>query len=59
MKQGANRVERGENFFATATAAAAALGVKFAWELSYVPGVGHSAAKMSAAAADIVYGARK
>ena len=38
MKQGANRVERGENFFGAATTAARDLGVKLAWELSYVPG---------------------
>ncbi|MGE0355356.1 MAG: hypothetical protein AB7P08_00435 [Burkholderiales bacterium] len=56
MKQGANRVERGENFFGAASGAAAALGVKLGWELSYVPGVGHEGGKMSAAAADIVWG---
>ncbi|MBL0143163.1 MAG: hypothetical protein IPP91_13930 [Betaproteobacteria bacterium] len=59
MKQGANRVERGENFFGAATGAAAALGVKLGWELSYVPGTGHQGSKMSRAAADIVYGTRK
>jgi pimeloyl-ACP methyl ester carboxylesterase len=59
MKQGANRLERGEAFFSAATAAARDLGVKFAWELSYVPGVGHDGAKMSRAAADLVYGAKK
>ncbi len=56
MKQGANRVERGENFFGTATSAANALGVKLAWELSYVPGVGHEGGRMSRAAADLVWG---
>jgi pimeloyl-ACP methyl ester carboxylesterase len=59
MKQGANRVERGENFFGAATTAARELGVKFAWELSYVPGVGHSGAKMSLAAAELLWGAKK
>jgi pimeloyl-ACP methyl ester carboxylesterase len=59
MKQGANRLERGENFFAAATSAARDLGVKFAWQLTYVPGVGHDGAKMSRAAADFVWGARK
>lgn len=59
MKQGAQRVERGENFFGAASGAAAALGVKLGWELSYVPGVGHEGAKMSRAAADIVWGKRK
>ena len=59
MKQGANRVERGENFFGAATSAARELGVKLGWELSYVPGVGHDGAKMSRAAADLAWGARK
>jgi poly(3-hydroxybutyrate) depolymerase len=58
-KQGATRLDRGEAFFSAATAAARDLGVKFAWELSYVPGVGHDGAKMSRAAADLVYGAKK
>jgi poly(3-hydroxybutyrate) depolymerase len=56
MKQGANRLERGENFFGAATTAARELGVKLAWELSYVPGVGHDGAKMSRAAADFAWG---
>jgi hypothetical protein len=56
MKQGATRLERGETFFAAATAAARELGARFAWELSHVPGVGHSGAKMSRAAADISWG---
>jgi pimeloyl-ACP methyl ester carboxylesterase len=59
MKQGANRFERGENFFGAVTGAANALGVKLAWELSYVPGVGHEGGKMSRAAADLVYGKKK
>jgi poly(3-hydroxybutyrate) depolymerase len=57
--QGANRVARGERFVATATAAANALGVKLAWELTYVPGAGHNSTSMSRAAADLVYGAKK
>jgi poly(3-hydroxybutyrate) depolymerase len=59
MKQGATRVERGENFFAAATAAARDLGVKFAWELSYVPGTGHDGAAMSRASADLVWGGKR
>ena len=59
MRQGANRLERGENFFGAATTAARELGVKLAWELSYVPGVGHDGAKMSKAAADIMGGGGK
>jgi pimeloyl-ACP methyl ester carboxylesterase len=58
-KQGANRLERGENFFGAATTAARDLGVKLAWELSYVPGTGYDAAAMSKAAADFVWGGKK
>jgi pimeloyl-ACP methyl ester carboxylesterase len=53
-KQGATRVERGENFFKAATAAANDLGVKFAWELVEVPSVAHDGQSMSQAASDIV-----
>ncbi|MCW5594118.1 MAG: hypothetical protein KIS74_18595 [Burkholderiales bacterium] len=58
-KQGENRVERGENFFGAATTAARDLGVKLAWELSYVPGTGHDSAAMSKAAANFVWGGKK
>ena len=58
-KQGENRVERGENFFGAATGAARDLGVKLAWELSYVPGTGHNGADMSKAAANLVWGGKK
>jgi len=37
-KQGASRLERGENFFKAATTVAGQLGVKFAWELDEVSG---------------------
>ena len=57
-KQGATRVERGENFFKAATAAAADLGVKFAWELVEVPDTAHDGAAMSRAAAETLYGKR-
>src|SRR5260221_5396736 len=53
-KQGATRVERGENFFKAATAAANDLGVKLAWELVEVPSVAHDGQSMSQAASDIV-----
>jgi pimeloyl-ACP methyl ester carboxylesterase len=59
MKQGTNRLERGENFFAAVTGAAGVLGVKLGWELSYVPVTGHNGSKMSRAAADLAYGATK
>jgi pimeloyl-ACP methyl ester carboxylesterase len=59
MKQGANRFERGEAFFAAATGAARDLGAKLAWELAYVPGAGHDASKMARAAADHLAGTKK
>lgn len=55
-KQGASRLERGENFFKAATAAAQDLGVKFAWQLEEAPGIAHSGPGMSRFAADTVYG---
>ena len=55
-KQGANRVERGENFFKAATAVAGELGVKFAWELVEVPDTAHDGAAMAKAAAEHLYG---
>ena len=58
MKQGANRFERGESFFGAASGAARELGARFAWELSYVPNVGHEGGKMSQAAVALLYGKR-
>ena len=55
-REGATRVDRGENFFKAATVAANDLGVKLAWELVEVPDVAHSGATMSRIAADTVYG---
>jgi poly(3-hydroxybutyrate) depolymerase len=57
-KQGANRVERGENFMKAANRAAGDLGVKLAWEYVEVPVTAHDAAAMSNAAAVQVYGKR-
>lgn len=54
-KQGDGRVERGENFFKAATAAANELGVKLAWELVEVPDVAHDGEAMSRIAADNLY----
>lgn len=56
MKQGANRLERGQNYFKAATAAAAELGVKPNWELLPVPEAAHQAGPMSRAAADHIFG---
>jgi poly(3-hydroxybutyrate) depolymerase len=55
MKQGDNRVERGENFFKAATAAAQDLGVKLAWDLVEVPETAHDGEHMGTAAADMLY----
>lgn len=57
-KQGAGRLERGENFFKAVTAAAQELGVKLGWEFSEVPDTAHDAAAMSRAAAEALYGKR-
>lgn len=59
LAQGANRLERGENFFKAATTLARETGATIGWELSYVPGTSHSGAAMSRAAAELVYGGRK
>lgn len=55
-KQGAGRLERGENFFKAATTLAGEIGVKFAWELVEVPDTAHEGAAMGKAAAEHVYG---
>lgn len=55
MKQGEMRVERAENFFKAATAAANDLGVKLAWELIEVPDTAHDGETMSRAAADLLF----
>ena len=53
--EGATRLERGENFFKAATAAAGDLGVVLAWELVEVPNVAHDGEAMSKAAADAMF----
>lgn len=55
-KQGANRVERGENFMKAAGRVAGDLGVKLAWEFSEVPDAAHDATAMSKAAVEAIYG---
>jgi poly(3-hydroxybutyrate) depolymerase len=55
-KQGETRVDRAENFFKAANAAAADLGVKLGWELIEVPGAAQDGKSMSTAAAQAVYG---
>jgi hypothetical protein len=56
MKQGATRLERGENFIKAANALAAELGVKLAWEYIEVPDTAHDSTGMSNAAAAALYG---
>ena len=58
MKQGANRLERGRNYFKAVSTAAEELGEKLRWELREVPGVAHQGGPMSRYAADAIFGAR-
>lgn len=46
LRQGENRLERGETVYEAARSAAEAIGSDFAWKLVVVPGVGHSAESM-------------
>ena len=57
--QGPHRFARGQNFFASARAAAAELKTPFGWELVEVPGVGHKNALMAQAAPPILAGANR
>lgn len=52
--QGTNRLARGRHFYAAAQEAAARLGIRCAWRLQTVPGVGHSNAGMARAAAPLL-----
>ena len=54
--QGASRLERGENFFKAATAAAQELHVNFAWQLEEAPNTAHDGAAMGRYAADTELG---
>jgi hypothetical protein len=58
MRQGATRLERGENYFRAIGATADALGEKLAWQLREVPGVAHEGGPMSRYAADAIFGAK-
>jgi poly(3-hydroxybutyrate) depolymerase len=57
-KQGANRVERGENFIKAATRVAGELGIPFTWQFVEVPETAHDATAISNAAAVQLYGKR-
>jgi pimeloyl-ACP methyl ester carboxylesterase len=55
VKQGASRLERGENFFKAATTVANQLGVKFAWELDEVSGPQATVSGMCKQAAETLF----
>ena len=55
MGQGANRFERGKNFYAKAQSQAQELDTALNWRLVTVPGVGHDSGKMSKAAAKVLF----
>lgn len=57
--QGAHRLERGRFFHRAAASLAREQGVDFRWDIATVPGVAHSGVKMSAAAAERLYGSPK
>ena len=54
MRQGANRLERGQTFFYSAERQAETLHMPFNWELHTVPNVAHSNAGMARAAAPLL-----
>jgi hypothetical protein len=58
MKQGEGPVDRAENFFKAATAAARELGVPFGWEMHELPAATFEGEAVSRAAAAILYGKR-
>src|SRR5262249_26275091 len=53
MRQGATRFDRAHAYFDAACRSSEALDVRCAWSITDVPGVGHDAGKMSAAAAPL------
>jgi len=54
MQQGAQRLERGGNFFRRAERSAAKLKTPFRWRLVTVPGAGHQNSAMAAALAPLI-----
>ena len=54
MRQGSNRLERGEKFYDRARRAAAEIQAPFIWSLQIAPGVAHSNARMAPYAAEFV-----
>lgn len=56
LRQGPHRFARGQYYFEAGRETAAALDTAFGWRVVSVPGVGHSNAGMSRAAADLLFG---
>ena len=56
MAQGSHRLARGRYFYRTAKEMAQRLRAPFFWEISVVPGVGHSGRRMADPAADLLFG---
>lgn len=56
LKQGETRMDRAESYFKAATAVAADLGVKLAWELVELPETAPDALSQSRAAAEAMFG---
>ena len=56
MAQGPHRLARGRYFYRTAKEMAQRLRAPFFWEISVVPGVGHSGRRMADPAADLLFG---
>ena len=54
MEQGANRLERGANFFQASKTVAGNNGFDFNWQIQVVPDVGHEYKRMSEAAAKLL-----
>lgn len=57
-EQGPGRLSRGRYFYEKGREAAGRLGVDLGWKLYVVPGVGHDYERMSAAAAEYLWGAK-
>lgn len=53
--QGANRLERGKSFYATAQQVAAELATPFNWQIAFVPNVGHDNGGMAKSAIDWLF----
>jgi poly(3-hydroxybutyrate) depolymerase len=54
LAQGANRLQRGQAFFAEAKASASEMQVAFGWQVRFVGGVAHEPRKMSGPAAAVL-----